>query len=303
MQITNSLEEKSFAYSAEKETMDARRDEIGRLMEIVSYCQEDEVGEPVRYHDTLWEICVQEGVTFTGWLFNREGAGSADDRRRLLDALSKNVMIPMDETPDTEKGLTGVKAGSEENTADQKTIRVALGEFPSCVSDREAYVRARRKILSGIRNVTEYEAFMHSCFIDSCFAEGMLSEMKHIRDFPDRTEEITKALGVLNDHAVELYRQYSGHLEEAMNRLSVLLHRECAPDPAHADRLIFPFVYSEQLEDKTVAAIKDIECSPHLKLMHSGSNLRIYFYWCDDKIGGGEKVLVGRIGRHPYKKS
>lgn len=98
MQITNSLEEKSFAYSAEKETMDARRDEIGRLMEIVSYCQEDEVGEPVRYHDTLWEICVQEGVTFTGWLFNREGAGSADDRRRLLDALSKNVMIPMDET-------------------------------------------------------------------------------------------------------------------------------------------------------------------------------------------------------------
>ena len=49
-----------------------------------------------------------------------------------------------------------------------------------------------------------------------------------------------------------------------------------------------------------VAAIKDIGCSPHLKLIHPGSNLRIYFYWCDAVIGEGKKVLVGRIGRHPY---
>ena len=65
--------------------------------------------------------------------------------------------------------------------------------------------------------------------------------MKHIDHFPERTKEITKALGILNDKAVELYQQYSNHLEEAMRILTVLLKRECAPDPEHADDLIFTF--------------------------------------------------------------
>lgn len=125
--------------------------------------------------------------------------------------------------------------------------------------------------------------------------------MKHIVHFADRTEEITKALGILNDYAVELYQQYSDHLEEAMRILSVRLQRECAPDPKHAEDLIFSFTYSEQTEGETIARTKDIECSPHLKLIHSGSDLRIYFYWCDAEISKGNKVLVGRIGRHPYR--
>ena len=137
-------------------------------------------------------------------------------------------------------------------------------------------------------------------FINSCFAKGILSEMKHIDSFPDRVQEITKALGILNDEAVKLYQQYSDSLGEAMRILSARLQRECSPDPKHSKDLIFSFTYSEQIEGKTVAATKDIECSPHFKLIHPGSNLRIYFYWCDAAIAGGEKVLVGRIGRHPY---
>ena len=101
---------------------------------------------------------------------------------------------------------------------------------------------------------------------------------------------------------MELYREYSDNLEEAMHILSTLLHRDCAPDPKHGKELIFSFTYSEQMEGKSAAKTKDVECSPHLKLLHGGSNLRIYFYWCDEVIGSGEKVLVGRIGRHPYKK-
>ena len=143
---------------------------------------------------------------------------------------------------------------------------------------------------------------MNSCFINSSFAANILSEMKHIQNFPDKAKEITNALAVLNDRAVDLYYQYSAHLEEAMKILSSLLQRECAPDPGHADTLLFSFTYSEQTEGKTQAGIKEIECSPHLKLIHPGSDLRIYFYWCDKTVGAGEKVLVGRIGRHPYKK-
>ncbi len=82
--------------------------------------------------------------------------------------------------------------------------------------------------------------------------------------------------------------------------MSARLQGECAPDPKHTKDLIFSFTYSEQVEGKAVSRSKDIECSPHLKLIHPGTDLRIYFYWCDAEISKGKNVLVERIGRHPY---
>ena len=287
MQVINTLIDKSFAYTSEKENLSVRRDEIGDLMEIVAYCQDESVREPLEYHEELWETFVQEGVTFADWIYGG-GIGNDDDRRRMLEALSKKAMI--ESTRDL----------SVSDTSSSKNINISLGEFSESVSTVAEYVYERREILSSIRKVTEYETFMQSCFINSRFAQGILSEMKHISGFPDKTKEITTALGILNDYAVKLYQQYSDHLEEAMRILSARLHRECAPDPKHSADLIFTFTYSEQIEGETVARTKDIECSPHLKLLHPGSNLRIYFYWCDNMVGDGKQVLVGRIGRHPY---
>lgn len=284
MQVVNSLMEESFKYTSEK-NIGMRGDEIGNLMEIVAYCQDESVKEPVEYRDTLWEIYVQEGVTFADWLYGG-GEGNEEDKRRLMEALSKKEMVCIND-PMTEDVNIG-------------KIHITLGEFPPGVSNVREYIQERREILSSIRNVTDYESFMQSCFINSCFAVGILSEMKHIHNFPERAKEITKALGILNDEAITLYQQYSKSLDKAMHILSVHLQRECTPDPKHTKDLIFSFVYSEQIEGKTVAVTKDIECSPHLKLIHPGSNLRIYFYWCDAAIGEGKKVLVGRIGRHPY---
>ena len=51
MQVINSLIEQSFGYTAEKE--------------IVAYCQDDAVKEPLEYQEALWETCVEEGITFT----------------------------------------------------------------------------------------------------------------------------------------------------------------------------------------------------------------------------------------------
>ena len=287
MQVINSLIEQSFEYTEEKENLAVRRDEIGDLMEIVAYCQDDVVKESLKYRVALWEICVEEGITFTDWLYGG-GAGSDDDRRRMLEALSKKALVESD------------RDWPVHETSNLKNINVTLGEYQSSVSTVEEYLQERRKILSSIKKVTDYEAFMQSCFINSRFAKGILSEMKHISNFPDNTKEITKALGVLNDYAVKLYQQYSTRLEEAMHILATLLQRECAPDPKHSEDLIFTFTYSENIEGDMKAKTKDIECSPHLKLLHRGSNLRIYFYWCDDEIEDGKKVLVGRIGRHPY---
>lgn len=285
MQVINALIEQSFEYTAKKKNLAVRRDEIGDLMEVIAYCQDDAVKEPLEYRETLWEMCVEEGITFTDWLYGG-GAGSDDDRRRMLEALSKKGLIESD------------RDWSVYEDSKLRKINISLGGFPACVSIVKEYVQERREILSSIKKVMDYEAFMQSCFINSRFAKGILSEMKHISNFSDNTKEITKALGVLNDYAVKLYQQYSNRLEEAMRILSVKLQRECAPDPKHTEELMF--TYSENVEGDQVPRTKDVECSPHLKLLHPGSNLRIYFYWCDDAIEDGKKVLVGRIGRHPY---
>lgn len=287
MQVINFLEEESLAYTNEGENLAVRRDEIGDLMEIAAYCQNESVKEPLVYHEMLWETEVQKEVSFADWLFGNKGNGKEEDRRRLQEAFSKQIFRPMGEGP------------VEENI-NRRIIRIALGEYQTCVSTVEEYIEKRRDILNSIKNVAEYKEFMQSCFVNSCFADDILSEMKHIAHFPDRTKELTKALGILNDEAVELYRQYYDRLEEAMKILTAHLQRECAPDPEHAGDLIFTFTYWEQLEGKPVPKTKEVECSPHLKLLHAGSNFRIYFYWSDAVIGAGEKVLVGRIGRHPY---
>ena len=75
---------------------------------------------------------------------------------------------------------------------------------------------------------------------------------------------------------------------------------ECSGDPKHRESLFFPFTYYENLNGINTAQEKKILCEPHLKLIRRDSDLRIYFQWCDDQVGKGEKVLVGRIGRHPY---
>ena len=265
MQVINALIEQSFEYTAKKKNLAVRRDEIGDLMEVIAYCQDDAVKESLEYRETLWEMCVEEGITFTDWLYGG-GAGSDDDRRRMLEALSKKGLIESD------------RDWSVYEDSKLKKINISLGGFPACVSTVKEYVQERREILSSIKKVMDYEAFMQSCFINSRFAKGILSEMKHISNFSDNTKEITKALGVLNDYAVKLYQQYSNRLEEAMRILSVKLQRECAPDPKHAEELMFTFTYSENIEGDQVPRTKDVECSPHLKLLHPGSNLRIYFY-------------------------
>ena len=265
MQVINALIEQSFEYTAKKKNLAVRRDEIGDLMEVIAYCQDDAVKEPLEYRETLWEMCVEEGITFTDWLYGG-GAGSDDDRRRMLEALSKKGLIESD------------RDWSVYEDSKLRKINISLGGFPACVSIVKEYVQERREILSSIKKVMDYEAFIQSCFINSRFAKGILSEMKHISNFSDNTKEITKALGVLNDYAVKLYQQYSNRLEEAMRILSVKLQRECAPDPKHTEELMFTFTYSENVEGDQVPRTKDVECSPHLKLLHPGSNLRIYFY-------------------------
>ena len=241
-----------------------------------SYCKN--IHESIHWTEDIWYMEIEEGVMLFEWLFSSNGEGSEDDRRRLQELLSKNTQI-------TDKNA--------------KPITISLGTYDDLVSDLKTYIDARRDILKGISNPTEFESFMHSCFANSLFADDILSEMKKIADFSEHTEEIVNNLSVLNDEAIGLYKKYHNNLKKAMDILASKL-LACSPDPNHLKFLNFKFSYLENIDGENVAKYKEITCSPHLKLINKGSDLRIYFYWCDKDVGNGEKVLVGRIGSHPY---
>lgn len=278
MQVNNVLVEDSFRYTEEKENLLVRSEEIGDFSEVIAYC--DQIDESIQYNDSIWEVEVQEGITFAEWLFSQAGEANPDDRARIMTFINNAG------------AARHIEGGNE-------TIRVSLGLCDDAVSDQEGYINKRREILAGISNVQEYEAFMQSCFLNSCFADNILSDMKYIKDFAANAKEITDNLSVLNDEAVELYYQYHDNLKMAIDILGTKL-RACSPDPKHKKELVFPFVYDEIVNGESVARIKRIVCSPHLKLLRGDSDLRIYFYWCDSQVGHGKKVLVGSIGRHPY---
>lgn len=278
MQISNELEIQSFEFTPDKPNMLVRGEEIGNLVEIDEYCKNIE--EVIRWIDDIWYIEVEDSVMFGDWLFSSQGEGAYDDRRRLQELLSKNTQIV---------------------NKNARIIKISLGEYGDCVSDLKTYIETRRDVLKNIFNPIEFEEFMHSCFVNSQFSDDILNEMKNIADFSEHAEEIVKNLSVLNDEAIGLYKKYHDNLKVAMDILASKL-LECSPDPKHVKNLKFRFSYQENIEGENVTKYKEITCSPHLKLIHRGSDLRIYFYWCDKDVGKEKKVLVGRIGSHPYKK-
>ena len=247
MRVSNVLVEESFQFTEDKPDMLYRGMEIDSLDKVADYCKS--IDEKIKFSDDLYEIQVQNEVSLCEYLYASKGAGSDDDRRRLLEMLSKKCQYKTDENGDVE--------------------------------------------------IQEYEDFMHSCFPNSHFAKDIIREMRYIKDFPQNAKEITENLSVLDDEALKLYREHHANLNVAMDILTAKLI-ECSPDPAHVSELLFPFEYEECMNGEIVAREKAVACSPHLKLIRKDSDLRIYFEWCDKDVGNGEKVLIGRIGRHPY---
>lgn len=123
--------------------------------------------------------------------------------------------------------------------------------------------------------------------------------MRKIPDFGLHTEEIVNNLALLNDEAIAIYEKHKKNAKEAMKELASKA-KDCSGDPKHKELLKFPFPYEVKEKGESCTYIVEISCSPHLKLIRKDSNLRIYFYWYDERIGDGEKVLIGRIGGHPY---
>ena len=278
--VDNRLCEDSFQYDSltRDRALGQREDELFDLQEIWEYCREN--AECLQCDvEKLYHTEVEPGISLEEWLFCEAGTGDKDVRDVLLYMLGEI---------------------REVDGAGDKEIRIALGPYEDCVYTRRGYIDKRRSYLAKLGNVQEFSEFMGSCFRETVFSDEIKQKMKKIPKFRKCTEAIVSNLSLLNDQALDIYKKHNGDANAAMRELTAKAV-ECSGDPGHKEFLKFPFSYSEKESDgREYVKVKKITCSPHMKLIRRDSNLRIYFFWFDEEIGKGEKVLVGHIGGHPY---
>ena len=173
-------------------------------------------------------------------------------------------------------------------------IDISLGANEECVYDEEGYKEKRREFLAKMHKVQDFRDFMKSCFINSEFSDDIGLALDKIPDFASHSKEIVNNLALLNDQAIEIYKRNNGNEKAAMKELASRA-LDCSGDPKHKNKLKFPFSYEIEENGEKVAYTAEITCSPHMKLIRRDSDLRIYFYWYDERIEKGKKVLIGRI--------
>ena len=223
--------------------------------------------------ETIYFREIAEGISLSDWLWSDP---CDSNEKRYIDLLLNILTKP---------------TGKKDDLFDEE-ITICLFPYQDAVSSISKYMERRRSILSQKTDKNDFYNSMQSCFMDSVFSNHVKTGLNSIRDFNLCVNEIVENLSVLNDEAVDLYNENRLNLTVAYDILTSKL-LECAPDPKHAKDLLFEFI-NDDLE------CEYIECSPHMKLRRRDSDLRIYFFWCHDNVGGGQKVLIGKIGTHPY---
>ena len=279
MQVTNELVKESFDCKISKREITDRVDDLLDLETILKYCKS--INERVYYEEDFLNIEIANGITIRDVLeFTQMDIFYGPKREQYLflqEMISKNCKR------------------KEQECDNENVIYCSCGKYQSSASNLQEYAFARQGYLEKIKKHEEYNDFMRTCFPNTIFSNDCEKELGKIQHFSKHVKEITKMLSVLDENAIEIYKKWQPDTSSAMAEIQALAGRECSNDPKHKETLIFEF----ECDDK---GIKSIECQPHLKLIRRDSDLRIYFYWRDSKVGNGEKVLVGRIGRHTWKK-
>lgn len=274
MEITNRLVEESLSWKYSGSPISARQDDLEELTKVALYCYQ--INEKIQFKEALWDTEIEEKCTLVDIVYGCKNAMSKDVSDMLRELITKRCR-QMDKAVNT--------------------ILCSCGKYTGAADNMLEYLGKRQNYLKMCVNHKEFGALMESCFPNCRFAEGYREELKYIEDFETSREEIVKCLALLDSRALELYKKHRHNLIEAARILQADMERTCAlNDSKHRKSLQFTFSYEEENDEKR----KIIECQPHFKLIRDDSNLRVYFYWQDSKISNGEKVLIGRVGRHPY---
>lgn len=286
MKIKNSFVQESFVWNGHSD--EDFKDAAKRLDEVVRYLHN--LDEPIYGQNDLYcqEILLNTPIYS---FYERTENDPLNDAKQMV-ILSLQGMFSEEEDAETFDDQIGLQFYTIENPA---------GDPGRQSADFAQHLARRRDILTGCTICQEFSSFMRTCFPDIIFAEDIEKGIRGIPDFGQDSvrRAIVHDLGVLNDEAMSIYEKHYPHFEEMFKELSAK-GVVCSPDkPENKSYLTFSFSYSL---DSGESRIKTVFCSPHTKLIRRDSNLRIYFAWQDADVGTGQKVLVGRIGGHPYSK-
>lgn len=280
MEIANELLKESFSYQYSSKALTCRMDDQEKLDKILEFCRD--IDETVCYDQELLNTEVEEGIKLFEIIYGMRAGESADGTAFLQEMLNKKCR--------------------EKTQESENVIKCSCGSFEGGAGTLQEYAKRRQLFLRGISDNREYGRFMKTCFPNSIFGDGCEQELAHIKNFAYHKDEITDCLSLLDEKAISLYYEHQTNLLEAQNILQSMLQKTCAVDPKHKNELRFEFSYEQMVDGELQKKKKLVECQPHFKLIRDDSNLRVYFQWKDDVVGNGEKVLIGRVGRHPWKK-
>lgn len=288
MKVTTFVRAESFVYQAELNSDTAFQNALQHLDSIVDYLNDLEDPEVVYYSNEMFEQEVLPGMTVMDCYYIEED-DPLHDQKDLLQRTIGN-MKPRDKTTEADQCI-------------KLNFYPALSmgeETENIASDLPGYLTRRRELLITIAEIHEFSVFMKTCFADIVFSNNIENDMRDIHNFS--TEKVRKAivhdLAILNDEALSIYDELYPDLKKIYGTLNTKV-LACSPESNHNEScLYFDFSYQPEGQPRQV---KSVLCSPHTKLLRRDSDLRIYFTWRDKDIGPN-KVLVGRIGRHPYSK-
>lgn len=278
LSVRNQFHENSIDYRTNGKTIVERLEDVENLQEVYDCCVAND--ERIECDiDSLYQQEVEPDEMLVDWLFSGDMEDDYDLRRMLMAIFQ--TFSEMEEERDC-------------------TIHISMGTQDGCICDEKGYWSERRKHLKEICKTSEFYEFMKTCFVKTEFSDVVGASLREIDDFAQHTEEIVHNLSLLNDEAIEIYERHNRSSKDAIRELASKA-LDCSGDPKHKDMLKFPFSYFVEGNGEKQAEVAEIVCEPHMKLIRRDSDLRIYFYWRDNRIANGEKVLIGKIGRHPYK--
>lgn len=285
MKVKNSFVQESFVWNGHSN--DDFRDAAKHLNEIVTYLHD--LDEPIYGQDNLYfQEILQDTPIYS--FYERPEEDPFNDEKQLV-LLSLQGMFYQE----------GNEKFNEEIGLQFYTVEHPGGELVRQAADLDQYLAQRRDILAYCLTCQEFSSFMKTCFPDIIFSDDIERGLRSIPDFSklDVRTAIVHDLGVLNDEALNLYREYYPDTRKMCQALGSKVLACSIDTPEHNKQLYFSFSYMDNTKS---SQIKSVLCSPHTKLIRRDSDLRIYFAWQNADIGGGEKILVGRIGGHPYSK-
>lgn len=275
MKCQNVVYEDSFDYQKNSKN-ESILDCILKLDKIQTYCEE--ISEKIYHSDKLYEKEFIEGKLLGVWLYE-----SDDENRDEKEFLSRMMQT----------------WSRDDVTPNENTINICFYKIPGtekeCLAQgKNEWFSVRRSHLNRCEAKDVFIAGLQSCFPNLCFSLTLEASLNSLHGFRNFVSEIVKHLAILNDIALDYFHEHGER--GALDRIGIDSGFDCSLE-GNSER-VRRYLTFDFLTD-TGETIK-VKCSPHTKLIRPDSNARIYFSWKHEQIGNGTKLLIGRIGTHPY---